>query len=98
MTETSRTALQQLNDYLFDQVDVIGQQGNNKRMHCNKCTHNFSGYAGRIHEHLISLAPQRAEDLVYVHYNRRCVLKSREPEKLASWLHEDVQLLPAEGQ
>ena len=45
-----------------------------------------------------SLAPQRAEDLVYVHYNKRCVLKSREPEKFAAWLHEDVQLLPAEGE
>ena len=45
-----------------------------------------------------NLAPQRAEDLVYVHYNRRCVLKSREPEKFASWLHEDVQLLPVEGE
>ena len=25
MTEASRTPLQQLNDYLFDQVDVVGQ-------------------------------------------------------------------------
>ena len=56
MIEASRTALQQLNDYLFDQVDGVGQQGNNKRMHCEKCSHNFSGYAGRIHDHLISKA------------------------------------------
>ena len=56
MTEASRTAKQQLNDYLFDQVDVVGQQGNNKRMHCKKCRHNFSGHAGRIHDHLISKA------------------------------------------
>ena len=56
MTETLHPTLQQLNDYLFDQVDVIGQQGNNKRMHCKKCSHNFSGYAGRIHDHLISKA------------------------------------------
>ena len=54
MTDASRTPLQQLNDYLFDQVDVVGQQGNNKRMRCKKCNHNFSGYAGRIHDHLIS--------------------------------------------
>ena len=54
MTEASRTPLQQLNDYLFDQVDIVGQQGNNKRMCCKKCNHNFSGYAGRIHDHLIS--------------------------------------------
>jgi hypothetical protein len=56
MTEASRTALQQLNDCLFDLVDVVGQQGNNKRMRCKKCTHNFSGYAGRIHDYLISKA------------------------------------------
>ena len=39
-----------------------------------------------------SWIPVRAEDLVYVHYNRRCVLKSRELEQFASWLDEDVQL------
>jgi hypothetical protein len=41
---------------LFDQIDVVGQQGNNKPMHCKKWNHNFSGYAGRIHDHLISKA------------------------------------------
>ena len=56
MTEASRTPLQRLNDYLFDQVDVVGQQENNKRMRCKKCNHNFSGYAGRIYDHLISKA------------------------------------------
>ena len=56
MTESSRTPLQQLNDYLFRQVDVVGQQGNNKRIHCKKCKHNFTGHAGRIHDHLISKA------------------------------------------
>ena len=56
MTDASRTPLQQLNDYLFDQVDVVGQQENNRRMRCKKCNHNFSGYAGRIHDHLISKA------------------------------------------
>ena len=39
------------------------------------------------------LDPTRAEDLVYVHYNRRCVLRSRQPEQFASWMDEDVQLL-----
>ena len=41
------------------------------------------------------LSPWRAEDLVYVHYNKRCALKSRELEQFASWLDEDVQVLPA---
>lgn len=39
------------------------------------------------------LDPTRAEDLVYVHYNRRRVLRSRQPEQFASWMDEDVQLL-----
>lgn len=56
MTESSRTHLQQLNDYLFRQVDVVGQHGNNKRIHCKKCELNFTGDAGRIHDHLISKA------------------------------------------
>ena len=62
------------------------------------CKRNWSMYYFITHRKRKSLAPQRAEDLVYVHYNRRCILKSREPEKFASWLHEDVQLLPAEGE
>ena len=56
MSDASRTPLQQLNDYLFDQVEIVGQLGNNKRMRCKKCNHNFSGYAGRVHDHLISKA------------------------------------------
>ena len=102
MTDSSRNPLQQLNDYLLRQVDVVGQQGYNKRIHCKKCKQNFTGHAGRIHDHLIprspDLAPQRAEDLVYVHFNRRCVLKCREPEQFVAWLDEDVQLLPVEGE
>jgi hypothetical protein len=56
MSDASRTPLQQLIDYLFDQVEIVGQQGNNKRMRCKNCNHNFSGYAGRVHDHLISKA------------------------------------------
>ena len=41
------------------------------------------------------LDPTRADDPVYVLYNRRCTLMSREPVQFASWLDEDVQLLPA---
>ena len=51
MTDASRTPSQ--HDYLLDRVDVIGQQGNYKRMRCKKCNHNFSGYTGRFHDHLI---------------------------------------------
>ena len=61
------------------------------------CERNWSTYDFITNRNRNNLAPQRAEDLVYVHYNRRCVLKSREPEEFASWLHEDVQLLPVEG-
>ena len=56
MAATQRTPLQHFHDYLFSQVDIVGSKGSNKRIHCKKCTHNFSGNAGRIHEHLISKA------------------------------------------
>lgn len=62
------------------------------------CERNFSTYYFITNRKRKNLAPQRAEDLVYVHFNRRCVLKSREPEQFASWLDEDVQLLPVMGE
>ena len=62
------------------------------------CERHWSTYDFITIRKLIILTPQRAEDLVYVHFNRRCVLKSREPEQFASWLDEDVQLLPVEGE
>ena len=52
MAEEIRTPLQQLNDYLYRQVEIVNHTGSNKRMHCKKCNHNFSGGPGRIHEHL----------------------------------------------
>ena len=48
MAEETRTPFQQLNDYLYRQVDIISQTGSNKRMHCKKCSHNFTGNAGRV--------------------------------------------------
>lgn len=54
MAAAQRTPTQDLHAYLFSHVEIVGQTGNNKRIHCKKCTHNFSGNAGRIHEHLIS--------------------------------------------
>jgi len=62
------------------------------------CQRNWSTYDFITNRKRNNLAPQRAEDLVYVHFNRRCVLKSREPEQFASWLDDDVQLLPVEGE
>ena len=56
MAATQRTPLQQFHDYLFTQVELVSSTGNNKRLHCKNCTHNFSGNAGRIHEHLICKA------------------------------------------
>ena len=53
MAAAPRTPLQHLHDYLYSQVDIVGQSGSNKRVHCRKCKHNFSGNAGRIHDHLI---------------------------------------------
>lgn len=60
------------------------------------CERNWSLYDFITNRKRNKLDPTRAEDLVYVHYNRRCVMKSREPEQFASWLDEDVQLLPVE--
>ena len=54
MAVAQRTPIQEFHDYLFSQVDIVGQTGNNKRIHFKKFTHNFSGNAGRYHEHLIS--------------------------------------------
>lgn len=54
MAAAQRTPLQQFHDYLFSQVEIVTTKGNNKRIHCKKCKHNFSGNAGRIHDHLIS--------------------------------------------
>jgi hypothetical protein len=53
MAAAQRTPIQEFHAYLFSQVEIVGKTGNNKRIHCKKCTHNFSGNAGRIHEHLI---------------------------------------------
>ena len=58
------------------------------------CERNWSTYDFITNRKRNKLDPARAEDLVYVHYNRRCVLKAREPEQFASWLDEDVQQLP----
>ena len=52
MAEEPRSPLQQSNDYLYSQVDIVGHTGSNKRTHCKKCNHNFSGNPERIHEHL----------------------------------------------
>ena len=52
MAEETRTPLQQLNEYLYSQVDIVSQTGSNKRLSCKNCNHNFSGNPGRIHEHL----------------------------------------------
>ena len=35
-----------------------------------------------------------AEDPIYVHFNVRNVLRSREPEQFPSWLDDDLQLFP----
>lgn len=59
------------------------------------CERNWSTYDFITNRKRNKLSPGRAEDLVYVHYNKRCALKSREPEQFASWLDEDVQVLPA---
>ncbi len=165
MAVATRTPKQQYHDYLHSQVKIVNHLSANKRMHCKKCGHNFSGSITRIYDHLTSkagdvkactfsqtndrravldeidaleyalpkgkkrkataisdrerasssgrncernwstydfitnrkrnkLTPARAQDLVYVHYNTRCELKSRKPEEFPTWLDEDVQLLP----
>ena len=62
------------------------------------CERNWSTYDFITNRKRNKLDPRRAADLVYLHYNSRCVLKSREPEQFASWLDEDVQLLPVENE
>ncbi len=51
MDEETRTPLQQLNDYLYKQVEIVTQTGSNKQFYCKKCNHSFTGGPGRIHEH-----------------------------------------------
>ena len=99
MSVATRTPKQRLNDYLYSQVEIVNQVGGNKRIHCKKCTHNFSGSITRIYEHLTGKAGDVkacsfSQTIVYVHYNTRCELKSRKPEEFPPWLDEDVQLLP----
>lgn len=60
------------------------------------CERNCSTYDFITNRKRNRLEPQRAKDLVYVHYNRRCVARSKEPEQFASWLDEDTQLLPVD--
>lgn len=52
MAAAARTPLQRFHEYLYSQVEIVGNSGANKRIHCKKCNHNFSGNVGRIHEHL----------------------------------------------
>ena len=56
MLVATRTSKQRLNDYLYSQVEIVNQAGGNKRIHCKKCTHNFSGSITRIYEHLTGKA------------------------------------------
>jgi hypothetical protein len=44
------------------------------------CERNWSTYDFITNRKRNKLDPRRAEDLVYVHYNKRCALKSRMPE------------------
>ena len=48
------------------------------------CERNWSTYDFITNRKRNKLEPTRAEDLVYVHYNRRCVLKSRQFEQFPS--------------
>ena len=57
------------------------------------CERNWSTYGFVTDRKRNKLDPTRAEDLVYVHCNGQCVLRSRQPEQFASWMNEDVQLL-----
>lgn len=58
------------------------------------CERNWSTYDFVTNRKRNKLLPERAEDLVYVHYNRRCLARSREPEAFAHWQDEDAQILP----
>ena len=58
------------------------------------CERNWSTYDFVTNRKRHKLLPERAEDLVYVHYNRRCLSRSKEPEAFASWQDEDAQILP----
>ena len=56
MEVPARTPIQHLNDYLYNQVDIVRVVSGNKRFHCKHCTHNFSGQIGRVKQHLCSSA------------------------------------------
>lgn len=53
MAAAPRTPLQHFHDYLHSHVEIVRQVGSNKRIRCKKCKHNYSGNAGRIHDHLV---------------------------------------------
>jgi len=101
-----RTPKQQYHDYLYNQVEIVSQSGANKRMHCKKCAHNFSGSITRIYDHLTSKAGDvkgctfsqtndKREVLDEIHALEYALpRKSRKPEEFPTWLDEDVQLLP----
>ena len=55
------------------------------------CERNWSTYDFITNRKRNKLEPIRAEDLVYVHYNRRCVLKSRQFEQFPSWMCSCLQ-------
>jgi hypothetical protein len=59
------------------------------------CERNWYTYEIITNGKRNKLSPGRAEDLIYVHHNTRCALKSREPEQSASWFDEDLRVLPA---
>ena len=56
MAVATRTPKQQYHDYLYSQVEIVNHLSANKRMHCKKCGHNFSGSITRIYDHLTSKA------------------------------------------
>ena len=58
------------------------------------CDRNWSTYDFVTNRKRNRLTPARAQDLVYVHHNSRCELKSRQQEEFPTWLDKDVQLLP----
>jgi hypothetical protein len=56
MAVATRTPKQHYHDYLYSQVEIVNQSGANKRMHCKKCAHNYSGSITWIYEHLTGKA------------------------------------------
>ena len=59
------------------------------------CERNWSTYDFVTNGKRHKLLPERAEDLVYVHFNKRCLSRSRNHEEFAVWQDEDAQILPA---